>query len=399
MRRSLTVGDRWLRSFLRHEHLSIAMALTSALHHSAHKTHRAKYDATRRQNKGDEEMAQPIPQERVSKPMAEHFVSNVPMPQVCEVVVGSVDFPMPWSWKKSSKWSRSFPPASGSTTSALRGAGPPYFGRNRASVSACITGARPRSNHGTYGFPCISEQAENRYNCAFHITGALSSYVLLLPPQRTPGPRHRTTISAEVGTCPNVEEAAPPQVPSDFPGASTTTCRPRTPRSSATTQHASSQVIGHSLAQAQRIPRNNDKKNERLLGSQNFSESSQNVKNLVSRLSPAPQSSSGAPPHKKGRKDIIHLTASTESISITCKLIESANIRCIFFAIKKYLNDLQQGHLLLEQREDEHKELSPYQISIMCKKNSEMLQSNKLQQQTSQCIKPESNDQTFGQRS
>ena len=51
--------------------------------------------------------------------------------------------------------------------------------------------------------------------------------------------------------------------------------------------------------------------------------------------------------------------ASTESISTICKLIESANIHCILFAIKKYLDDLQQGNIFLEQREKVNKELLP----------------------------------------
>ena len=80
-----------------------------------------------------------------------------------------------------------------------------------------------------------------------------------------------------------------------------------------------------------------------------------NTQNRVSQLFPAPQSSSRAPAHKKVKKDSIHVNASTESISASSKVIKSANITCIFFAIKKYLDDLQQGNRLLEQREKEKK--------------------------------------------
>ena len=55
-------------------------------------------------------------------------------------------------------------------------------------------------------------------------------------------------------------------------------------------------------------------------------------------------------PHTKSRQDSIRLNASTESTSILCKLIESANIIGILFAIKKCLDGLHQGNLLLEQR-------------------------------------------------
>ena len=59
----------------------------------------------------------------------------------------------------------------------------------------------------------------------------------------------------------------------------------------------------------------------------------------------APQSSSRAPSRKKEGNNSIHFNASKESLSIICNLVESANIRCILFAIRNYLYDLQQGNL------------------------------------------------------
>ena len=40
-----------------------------------------------------------------------------------------------------------------------------------------------------------------------------------------------------------------------------------------------------------------------------------------------------------------------------CKLIESANILYIFYAITKYMDNLQHGNILFEQRENEVKKL------------------------------------------
>ena len=62
-----------------------------------------------------------------------------------------------------------------------------------------------------------------------------------------------------------------------------------------------------------------------------------------------------APVHQRGKRESIHPNASTESVSMGCKLIESANFLRILFAIKKYLDDQQQGNLFLEHRKRETK--------------------------------------------
>ena len=58
-------------------------------------------------------------------------------------------------------------------------------------------------------------------------------------------------------------------------------------------------------------------------------------------------------------KYIIHFNANAESISTVGKLIGLAHILRNLFAVKKYLDDLQQGNLLLEQRESEKTDLPP----------------------------------------
>ena len=100
-----------------------------------------------------------------------------------------------------------------------------------------------------------------------------------------------------------------------------------------------------------RIPRNTTETRTDI-GTQNvFTDSSHKQENLVTQLFMAPQSSSMAPSRKKERNNSIHFNASRESPSTISKLLESANIRCILFAIRNYLDDLQQGNLLLEYRE------------------------------------------------
>ena len=58
---------------------------------------------------------------------------------------------------------------------------------------------------------------------------------------------------------------------------------------------------------------------------------------------------------KKEGNNSIHFNASTESLSIISKLLESANIRCILFAIRNYLDDLQQGNFLFKYIEEKDK--------------------------------------------
>ena len=67
----------------------------------------------------------------------------------------------------------------------------------------------------------------------------------------------------------------------------------------------------------------------------------------------------GAQDSHVGEKTCSISAESTKSNNIICKLIESATIRCILFAIKKYLGELQRGKFLLEQGDKEKRELPP----------------------------------------
>ena len=60
---------------------------------------------------------------------------------------------------------------------------------------------------------------------------------------------------------------------------------------------------------------------------------------------------------QKWPEDSITFQREHEVFSTISKLVESANILCMLFEIKVYLEHLQQGNLLIEQKAKEEKEL------------------------------------------
>ena len=131
---------------------------------------------------------------------------------------------------------------------------------------------------------------------------------------------------------------------------STTTCTPRAPRSSATTQHASCVVVGYSSVQVSVCTWKHDRQPNGYWNQEAFTDSPQIE---TGHLIPAPPSSSRALLHEKGEKTASISTRARSPSARFCQLIESANILCTLFAIKKCLDDLQEGNLLLEQRQTE----------------------------------------------
>ena len=92
---------------------------------------------------------------------------------------------------------------------------------------------------------------------------------------------------------------------------------------------------------------------ERTLEPRSFHGFSTNMKKLVSQ-SQHPQA--GHPNTNSGKKTASISTRARSVSARFCHLIESVNIQCTFFAIKKCLDDLQQGNRTKANRE---KQLPP----------------------------------------